>query len=169
MSVADVERAVRLVMANAQEHGQWLAGNETAVRYALVDPILWALGWSTWSPLQCRPNFDLGLDRRGLADYALFDPDGNFAVLVAVGTVPARRRSDRQRLMTRARGMRQGVAVLTYGTRWEIYDLNLRTGRFSDKLTESLSLGGDVSDDPEEVAHALHYWLRHELWWNGSD
>ena len=59
MSVADVERAVRLVVANVQEHGRWLAGNETAMRYALVDPILWALGWSTWSPLQCRPNLDL--------------------------------------------------------------------------------------------------------------
>ncbi len=167
MSVADVERAVRLVMASAQEHGPWLAGNETAMRYALVDPILWALGWSTWAPLQCRPNFGLG--QRGLADYALFDPDGNVAVLVTVGTVPARRRSDRQRLMAQARGMRQGVAVLTYGTRWEIYDLNLRATGFSDKLSESLSLGGEMPDDPEEVAQALHYWLRQELWWNGSE
>ena len=37
-------------MATSHEHGQWLAGNATAVRYALVDPILWALGWSTWLP-----------------------------------------------------------------------------------------------------------------------
>ena len=164
MSAADVERAVHLVMANGQEHGRWLAGNETAVRYALVDPILWALGWSTWSPLQCRPDFKLGQPRT--VDYALFDPDGNVAVLVVVGTIPARRRSDRQRLMAQARGMNRGVGVLTYGTRWEIYDLNLRGGRFSDKLLESLSLGGDMPDDPEEVAHALHYWLRQDLWWN---
>ncbi len=44
MSIADVESAVRLVMANAQVHGRWLADDEIAVRYALVDPILWALG-----------------------------------------------------------------------------------------------------------------------------
>ena len=166
MSVADVERAVRLVMANAQEHGQWLAGNETAVRYALVDPILWALGWSTWSPLQCLPNFDLG--PRGVADYALFDPDGNIAVLMLVGTEPARRRSDRQRLMGRARGMNRGVAVLTYGTRWEIYDPHVRPTRFTDKLVESLSLEWERPDDPEEVAAALYHWLSQDLWWNGS-
>ena len=167
MSAADVERAVRLVMANGQEHGRWLAGNATAVRYALVDPILWALGWSTWSPLQCRPDFRLG--QRGPVDYALFDSDGNVAVLVVVGTVLARRRSDRQRLMAHARGMKRGLAVLTYGARWEIYDLNLRGLRFSDKLSESLFFGRDLSDDPAEVARALHYWLRQDLWWNESE
>ncbi len=167
MSVADVERAVQLVTANAQEHGQWLAGNETAVRYALVDPILWALGWSTWSPLQCQPNFNLG--QRGPIDYALFDPDGNIAILVMVGTMPARRRSDRQRLMARARGMTRGVAVLTYGTQWEIYDLHLRVVRFSDKLVDTLFLGWEIPDEPEEVAQTLHHWLRQDLWWNRSE
>lgn len=166
MSVADVEKAVRLVIANAREHGRWLAGNETAVRDALMDPILWALGWSTWSPLQCRPRFYLG--QRGFADYVLFDPDGIVAVLGAVVAVLARRRSDRQRPMAQDRAMSRGVAVLTYGTRWQIYDLNLPAVVFSDKLSESLSLGGDMPDDPEEVAHALHYWLRQDLWWNGS-
>ena len=166
MSVTDVERAVRLVMANAQEHGRWLAGNEAAMHYALVDPILWALGWSTWSPLQCLPRFDLG--QRRLADYALFDPDGNVAVLVVIGTEPARRHSDRQRLMARLRGMNHGVAVLTYGTRWEIYDLHLRGLRFSDKLVETLFLDWDMPDEPEEIAQALHHWLRQDLCWNGS-
>ncbi len=166
MSIADVESAVRLVMANAQVHGRWLADDEIAVRYALVDPILWALGWSTWSPLQCLPNFGQG--QRGAADYALFDPDGDIAVLIMVGTEPSRRRSDRQRLMARARGMNRGMAVLTYGTRWEIYDLHLRPMRFTDKLVERLSLGWEAPDDPEEVARALHYWLRQDLWWKGS-
>ena len=73
MSVADVERAVRLAIVNARAHAPWFVGNETAVRYALVDPILWALGWSTWLPSQCRPDFKLGT--RGLADYALLDPE----------------------------------------------------------------------------------------------
>ena len=167
MSAEDVERAVRLVMENGQQHGQGLAGDEIAVRYALVDPILCSLGWSTWSPLQCRPNFKR--NKRGVADYALLDPDGNIAVVVIVGTVPGRRRSDRERLRVLCRGMSRTVAVLTYGTRWEIYDLNLTAVRFSDKLAESLSFGGDVSHDPGEVAHALHYWLRQDLWWDGSE
>ena len=47
MSVADVEGAVQLALRTVQEYGQWLAGNETAVRYALVDQILPSLGWIT--------------------------------------------------------------------------------------------------------------------------
>ena len=167
MSVADVERAVRLVMATAQAHGPWLAGNETAVRYALVDPILWALDWSAWSPLQCRPNFKLG--KLGVADYALLDLDGNVAVVIAVGTVPGRRRRDRERLRVFTRGMSQRVAVLTYGTRWEIYELNRRVAKFTDKLAESLSFDADASDNAENIVRALHYWLRQDLWWEWSE
>lgn len=154
MSVADVERAICLTIANAQAHGPCLNGNETAVRYPLVDPILWALGWIIWSPLECRPNFQLS--KRGVADYALLDPDGNIAVLVAVGTVPGRRRSDRERLRALERGMRQGVAGLTYATRWGIYHLNLQAVRFPDKMSGSLSFDGDASDNAEDIARALH-------------
>ena len=68
--------------------------------------------------------------------------------------------------MARARGMNRGVAVLTYGTQWEIYDLYLRAMRFADKLVERLSLGWEGPDDPEEVARALQSWLRQDLWWN---
>ena len=161
MSVADVENAVRLVARAAEEHGLWLAGNETAVRCAPVDPILWAPGWSTRSPLECRPNFNQG--HHGLADYVLLDPYGDIAVLMVLGTAPAHRLPDRQRLMTLTRGTRGGVAVLTYGTVWEIYDLNLRVVRFRDKLVEGMILGRDA---PQDVANAPHHWLPQGLWWN---
>ena len=107
MSVADVERAVRSVALTAQEHGHWLAGNGAAVRHALVEPVLWALGWETWSPLQCLLQYRLG--HRGVVDYALFDSHERIAVLVLTGTMPARRVSDRMRLMARARGLNRGV------------------------------------------------------------
>ena len=64
--------------------------------------------------------------------------------------------------------MNRGVAVLTYGTIWEIYDLHLRPMPFTDKLIESLLLDWATLDDPEEVARALHHWLRQDLWWNSS-
>ena len=83
-NVKDVESAVRRVTRSAEEHGRWIAGNETALRYALVDPILWSLGWSTWLPAQCMP--EPNLRQRGVAHYALFDPDGRIAVLVKIGT-----------------------------------------------------------------------------------
>ena len=166
MSVAHVERAVRAAMRTAEEHGKWLAYNQTALRYALVDPHLWALGWTIWSPRQCLPNFSLG--DRGLVEYALLDPNGNIAVVVAIGTTPVRRRRDRARLMDRVRGMNRGTAVLTYGTRWEIYDLQRQVRSFSDKLVEHLFLDFDTPDETEEVAHALHRWISQEIWWEGA-
>ena len=144
MSVADVEQAVLRVMRAAEKHGDWLPANETTVRYALVDPILWALGRSIWMPLHCLPYHDLG--QRGLIDYALFDPDGHFAILIVTGTVPARRGRDRSRLAQQVRGMAQGLAVLTYGTRWEIYAMSKRARGFAHKRVECLDLRSAVQD-----------------------
>ena len=166
-NVKDVESAVRLVTRSAEEHGRWITGSATAVRCALVDPILWALGWSTWLPAQCMP--ELNLRQRGVAHYALFDPDGHVAVPVMIGTQPWRRSVDRRWLRTHVRGMNQGVAVLTYGTRWEIYDLHLRARCFADKMVAQLILGCDAPDEPRDVASALHRWLHRDLWWRDPE
>ena len=150
-------------MRTAEEHGQWIAGNETTVRYAMVDPILWSLGWSTWLPAQCVTGLDLR--QRGVADYALFGPDGRLAILVKIETQPYRRSSDLHRLMTHVKGMSQGVAVLTCGARWEIYDLGLRAVKFADMMVERRILSPDTADEPCDIARALYRWMRRDLWW----
>ena len=70
--------------------------NETALRYAFVDPTLRALGWKIWPPWECQPKFCRGRRRSG--DYALFDRDDYPAVLIEVGTTGAPRRQVRFRL-----------------------------------------------------------------------
>ncbi len=164
MSETDVEAAVRSVARTAEEHGCWLAGNETALRYALVDPILRGLGWDISSPRQCLPQFRLG--HRGIIDYALFEPQGSVAVLVLTGTTPACLRAGRRRLESLARGMNRGMAVLTYGTMWEIYNLRVRSMKFRDKLVERLDLDRNMNVEPEDIAHALHRRIRQDLWWS---
>ncbi len=50
MSAADVEEALREIMETVDQAGHLLAEHSAGIRYAIFDPILWALGWSTWLP-----------------------------------------------------------------------------------------------------------------------
>ena len=50
------------------------SGNETLVRYSLIDPFLRMIGWDTSDPSQVIPEYSTG---NGRADYALFGSDGN--------------------------------------------------------------------------------------------
>ena len=90
MSAADVEEALREIMETVDQAGHLLAEHSAGIRYAIVDPILWAMGWSTWLPWECQPDHDLG--RRGQVDYAFFDGNGNLAVLIEVQNARPRRR-----------------------------------------------------------------------------
>ena len=163
MSVEDVRQAVIESIGIADEFENWFRDHEATARHAVVDPVLWALGWSTWLPWECLPEFKL--DNRGRADYALFGPDGKIAILIEAGTWPGRRNRDRIRLERLARGLRHGVAVLTYGSRWEIYDLSVHALRFGDKRVASVAIHPDAPDAPERCAQTLHRWLRKDLWW----
>ena len=93
MSAADVEAAVRQFMGTVDQSGHLFRRDKAGIRYAIVHPILWALGWSTWLPWEYQPDYNLG--RRGRVDYALFDGNGNLAVLIEVHDARPRLRRDR--------------------------------------------------------------------------
>ena len=162
--VESVNAAVRQVAETAREFPRLVYRDESTMRCALVDPILWALGWKTWLPLQCQPDFRLG--QRGNVDYALVRPGR-----------PTRSRTSSSRNRQRvgrltASGckgsygaLNHGVAVLTYGTYWEVYDLSRRTRRFSDKLVERLMLDLDREEEIPDVADALCCWIGRDQWW----
>lgn len=163
MSLANVEQEIRSVVDTLESFGDWLALHEAGTRCALVDPILWALGWSTWRPLECMPGLMLtGLTR---VDYALLDRNGHIAALVDVNSQPLRERPDRMLVERNFENMASGIAVLTCGWEWEIYNLGIRTKRFDEKRLERLVLGPAQSDDLVNIAEALHRWLRKDLWW----
>ena len=154
MVVASAEKTLREATGTVEEFADWLNGYPTAVRYAVVDPLMWAPGWRTHQPAECFPDFRLG--RHGQVDYALFDREGDIAVLIDVGATYARRLHDRNLSADRLRGMTGGMAVLTYGWRWEIYDLSPRSRRFDDKRVEELTLDPEPPERLERVARALH-------------
>ena len=163
MRLNDVEDAIRNVLRSAEVFGAGLARREALVRSAMVEPILWSLGWRTWLPWECRPDFTLG--RPGSPDYVLFNRDGEVVVTMLIRPIPPRLEQDRARLRERTRTMTQGIAVLTYGWTWEVYDLEVRTLSFLDRRVERLELDGDAPNNAERVAEALYRWLGKDRWW----
>ena len=163
MSVNEIESAVHQVLQAMQRGGSQVEKVEIAVRYAVIDPILRGLGWSTALPWECRPNARVG--RLGPLDYVLYDREGLPAVLIEAETRISRRREDQTRLWRQTRGMTDCLAVLTYGWEWEIYDLGIWAREFSQKRVDRLVLDLNREDSVPTFARGLHYWLSKDLWW----
>lgn len=161
--IAGVARTVRQVMEAVYNITHRPTRSETAMRYAMIDPILWSLGWRTWLPWECGPEFSLG--RRGRVDYALFDDRGNIVIFINVQSSYTRRRYGRIRLRECVRGAMDGVGVLIYGSSWEIYDLRRRTRLFDDKYVATLTIGLQNGDEPDYVATVLTRWIAKAQWW----
>ena len=164
--VGEVERTVRQVMEAAHGITRRSSRSEPAIRYAMIDPILWSLGWRTWLPWECGPEFALG--RRGRVDYALFDDQGDIAVYINLQSSYTRRRYGRIRLRECVRGATYGVGILIYGSSWEIYDLSRRTRLFDDKRVTTLKIDLEIGDEPAHVASVLTRWIDKAHWW-GED
>ncbi len=164
MSVAQVERAVRSVCETAPDYASMDVPHELLMRYGLIDPILWALGWRTWVISECEPDFDLG--RRGKIDYALFDDDGEVAIYILIQNSYVRTGSARARLQERLRGLNYGVGVLIRGASWEIYDLSRNFRVFQDKRVEVISIDPEGEDHPGYIAEVLYRWIGKEQWWS---
>ena len=144
-------------MLTAEEFPFWLGQHKNAVKCAVVDPILWALGWKTWLPQECLPDCPTG--NRGHADYVLLDQTEQIAVVMLVQPSGLRRRDARTRLWRLVRGMTHGVGLLIFGSVWEIYDLTIRSRNPTGKFVEELSLGADFPDEVETIASVLSQWV----------
>lgn len=157
MSTSALADITRQLLQTHRMCARWLSEDRIRTRYAIIDPILWALGWRTWEPSQCRPNVQL---RRGVhLDYVMYDPHGNIAVTIVIGGVWHQRKRDRERTVRLLTGITRGVVALTDGVHWEIYDLTLRRRGLASKMVESFTL--DTSDpvELEDTCLALDYWL----------
>ena len=118
---------------NAAGETEWM---EEHTKYALVDPIVRALGWDTADPKVCHPEFPRPFPT-GRVDYALFAASDvtdivNDGVLTDaiieskyLGALLEESVSQLQRYAEAESPMESGVAVLTDGGKWWIYDLSL--------------------------------------------
>ena len=113
----------------------WNTWREDQTRYAIIDPIIRALGWNTADPKECSIEHFLrnAQGDGGWADYALFLECDIHAIVE--GTVPPTVLIEAKSLRTPldahveqlawyvdAANMKKGVSVLTNGNEWWIYD-----------------------------------------------
>jgi hypothetical protein len=143
--------AIKRVCERIKRYENQLRQNEMLTRYALVDPILRALGWDTEDPEQVVPEFST---RTGRADYALL-VEGKSHIIVEAEPLGA--------ALTRA--AQQGVNycvtegipyfVCTDGNRWVIYD-TFKPVPLKEKIIAQAEIsGGDVNYDAARQLLAL--------------
>lgn len=172
MSIRSVENAIRRVRQQMEdydrEHYGW-SYNETGTRYVLIDPVLKALGWDIYDMDQCGVEWPMPRhDHRGRADYVLGNKDDENVIVieakrvdVAVGGEP---RAFEKKLSVYTRGMNTGVAVLTNGLVWRLYELDSTRRALWKKRTEKVDIREGYSST-KESATLLHEWLDKDRWW----
>ncbi len=174
MADARLVKAVRLVqdVEIKWDEVDTVAMLEWRTRYALIDPLLRALGWDTGDPEMCFIEWPVR-DTGGRVDYALFI-DGYVAGIAAGAETPVvlveakamnvklnRHVKDLEKYADGS-GLQIGdVAVLTNGRQWWLYEAEpgklLHQGKH-----EVVDL---VNETAEAVADRLETWLSRDNWW----
>ena len=151
MPLDDLFTLIHELRERMDTHGAALRQSEALTRYALIDPLLRALGWNTADPALVVPEYRSG---SGSADYALL---GNGKPLMMVEA----KKLDTPLRDVVGQGIQycliQGTAhfSVTDGRRWEIYETH-RPVPIDDKRIASFDLKGQ---DPAAVAlQALALW-----------
>jgi len=139
MPLEDLLKTIEMLQGRIRDHGVLLSQNEIRTRYALVDPLLRALGWDVGNPLEVVPEQDAS---GGRADYALLEGNGKPAVIVEA------KRLDRPL----TDGLHQGIAycvgegtpffAVSDGRRWAIYE-TFRQVAVNEKLVTEFDILGD--------------------------
>ena len=153
MWLDDLNELVATLRRRIANHGDLLRKSEWATRYALIDPLLEALGWDTHDPSQVVPE-DLGGE--GRPDYTLLaGAAGSTPVLLIeakkLGT-PLDSTLAQAITYCNARGVKH--FAVTDGERWSIYE-TFKPVPNSDKLRTTFSL---PMSDNELVMKLLWLW-----------
>ncbi len=104
--------------------GKELEKSEALTRYALVDPVLRALGWDVSNPEQVRPEFPT---EQGIPDYALFW-EGKPFIMVEVKALHANLNPAKDKGFAYCWKNKVPYFVITDGERWEVYNMEKMGG-----------------------------------------
>lgn len=160
----DLETLIMRLRVRIEEYGQNLQTNETATRYALIDPLLTALGWDLSDPGQVLAEYPA--EGVGKFDYAML-LDGRPRMLVEaknLGTVQLKKATDQVILYSGRQELHHAKKeilyfVVTNGDCWEGYSLSPTTQVFDFKVSDPtrsgvlrllwLWRGNMIADHPE--------------------
>ena len=169
----NVEKAIRHGRSVIRKHGYVL--NEATTRYAIIDPILIALGWKLDDPTQCR--FEEWQDRNGQEysgrpDYCLYK-GGKLVVLVEAKAISKTLNgfSEENQLKNYSADPNDlDVWVLTNGSHWYFYksmeefgdyrfpDINIEFGTMADKENENKTgRKATIAEMAQEMIKHLSY------------
>jgi len=141
VALLDIVELVFKLRDRIKKYEVLLQGNEALTRYALIDPLLRALGWDTEDPDQVEPEFDAKV---GKADYAL-KINGKPVIIVeakALGTQLDYKTIIKQ-VIPYAYATNAPYIVVTDGNRWEVYKL----------ASSDIVVSWQIKDNsPQEVA-----------------
>ena len=166
MTIRAVEEAIRQVRQQLTDYPQSdYYYNETTTRNVMVNPMLEALGWDLRNLDQCRYETDPKGEQWGKkpADYVLGNPNGRTVIVIEAKQIYNRMTTEREedQLAGYTDGLPSGVAVLTNGIDWYIYNLRMRRS-FADKLVGEVHL---LECSIAEGARILHRWMDASQWW----
>ena len=159
MAIKDVEDAIKHGISMIDDYADLVSSHETCTRYIIIDPILWALGWKTYDPAECEVEYQRG--NQGRVDYALFNRDDELVILIEAKRLDKNSANFERQLAKYARGMSDGVGVLTDGELWHLYDLSKR-GRFESKFVDTVDI---YEDNTRNAAQILNRMLSRRAWW----
>ena len=134
MSVRTVTQTMEMALTRLENNEADL--RELDSRYYLIDPVLRALKWDLSDPAQVKFECQMG---DGRIDYVLFNRKGNPAVYMEAKRADSWLTDENiVQLREYVQRRKQGLAVLTNGTEWKIYDLS-RRGRFDSERGKKLA------------------------------
>ena len=135
---------IQRVRERIKQHRADLQRNEALTRYALIDPILRALGWDTEDPEQVKPEFPT---ETGTPDYALIW-EGRPQIMVEAKPLGKNLEEARRKGFEYCWRNKHRYYVVTDGNAWEVWDLKEIGG-------EQLVVLQLLEDNPGEVARKL--------------
>lgn len=188
-SVKAVIESAREKIIKANKSRRW---TEQRTRREIIAPIIEELGWHIAKGYHARRKYYCLQEYRrgagvgtGVVDYAFFNQrttDNPVIIMEAkklhgnlkireypsnVRTFPSDLNPVKQLecYVNAKPSMKEGVAVLTNGNEWRIYDLRRPGGRFCRKRVSTLII---TEHDSSWVAQQLHKWLAKENWRPGN-
>ena len=166
MSINSVMNTIRQIRQQLNDYPKAdYRYNEATTRNVLVTPTLTALGWDLHNLDQCGYEIDPKGELWGKkpADYVLGAPTGRTVVVIEAKQIynGLMAEKEEEQLAGYVEGLLSGIAVLTNGTDWYIYNLR-KGGGFSEKLVGEVHL---LECNIQEGAQILHQLLDVHHWW----
>lgn len=151
MPLDDLLETIETLQGRIRDHGSLLGQNEIRTRYALIDPLLRALGWDVANPQEVVPEQDAS---GGRADYALLK-NGQPEVMVEAKKLGRSVGDGLDQAIAYCVGKGTPYFCVTDGDTWEVYE-TFRRVPTGEKVITQFKI---TRDDPAEIClKALALW-----------